>query len=203
MPRPSKWYTCAGSSMPEQYRGKRALDLLVAGAATIATLPVGVIAGLAILIDDGRPVIFRQERVGRCGQRFTIYKFRTMRRDSPTVPSSQNDGSSVTRAGRVLRRLSIDELPQLVNVLEGHMSIVGPRPALSTQQEVLHARTLVGVDRLRPGLTGLAQVSSFDNMSPTQKVRFDERYMDMQSLRLDFQILGRTVMYLLKRPPIY
>lgn len=203
MRRPSRWRTYAGSSMSEQYPGKRALDLLIASVATVASLPVGVVAGLAILIDDGRPVIFRQERVGRDGQHFTIYKFRTMSRDTPDLPSSKNTGSSITRVGRVLRRLSIDELPQLLNVLEGHMSIVGPRPALPTQADVLHARACNGVDRLRPGLTGLAQVSSFDNMSATQKVRFDARYLDTQSMKLDLQILGRTVVYLLKPPPTY
>lgn len=182
---------------------KRALDILLSVCALILLLPLILLVCLAIVIDDGWPVIFNQQRVGIHGKPFVIYKFRSMPVETPNTPSRNIHMISITRVGKVLRRLNIDELPQLVNILKGEMSIVGPRPALPSQVELLQLRVSCGAEAIRPGLTGLAQIYSFDGMIEAEKAKLDGEYASRVSLRLDTSILLRTIGYLFRSPPVY
>jgi O-antigen biosynthesis protein WbqP len=182
---------------------KRLLDLSIAAAALVVLSPVLLITSLVILIEDGRPVLFRQTRVGRSGRDFTIFKFRSMPVSTPSVPSAAASTLRVTRVGAFIRRTNIDELPQLLNVLRGEMSIVGPRPGLPVQAELRRMRGARGIERLRPGLTGLAQVNSFDGMTDEQKVEWEARYAARVTFVADACIILRTFGYLLRRPPVY
>ncbi len=170
------------------YRGKRLLDLVVLAVVGLPALLVGAVCALAVRVTSRGPVLFRQERVGRDGELFTVLKFRTMRDgDNPIIP----DASVITPVGAVLRRLSLDELPQLVNVARGEMSIVGPRPTLAYQVERWTAEQC---NRLAvpPGLTGLAQVNGRNDLSWPERIEFDLAYVGSQSLRTDLGILVRT-----------
>jgi lipopolysaccharide/colanic/teichoic acid biosynthesis glycosyltransferase len=174
-----------------RYPGKRALDLVILSLAAIPAMTIGAISAIAILADDGRPVLFRQVRAGRDGRPFVLLKLRTM------ATLSQPDDAfpepaSITRTGRLLRRLSIDELPQLINVLRGDMSLVGPRPTLPYQVRRYDSRQLRRLS-VPPGLTGLAQVNGRNRMSWGERIEWDLRYVDQLSLRLDLAVLARTV----------
>ena len=178
---------------------KRAFDLIVAGLGLIVTLPLWPILAIAVCLDSPGPALFRQERVGRDDTRFELLKFRTMRAGTPTLSTEamtqrmQEHGVSViTRVGRLLRRTSLDELPQLVNVLRGEMSLVGPRPALPTQTGLLALRRTSGSAALLPGITGWAQINGRDSLSDTAKAAFDADYLKLRSLKFDLKILGRT-----------
>lgn len=184
-------------------RAKRALDVVLALAGLVVAALPWLLIGLAIRLDSPGPVLFRQTRIGRAGHRFTLLKFRTMYVDAPDGAQARRGDPRVTRAGRWLRRTSLDELPQLVNVLKGEMSIVGPRPhAPGTRagqrlfEEVTnryHARHLV-----RPGLTGLAQVRGLRGETDTEeklllRLASDLEYVRSWSLGMDLWIIGRTV----------
>jgi O-antigen biosynthesis protein WbqP len=182
---------------------KRALDLSAATLALCCVWPILLLVGCAIWIEDRGPAVFRQQRVGRDGAPFTIYKFRSMPLGTPNVPSADAATLRVTRVGRVIRRTNLDELPQLWNVLKGDMSLVGPRPALSSQDSLLALRRKEGVLEVRPGLTGLAQINAYDGMPETVKVAWETRYVGTISLVGDLWILLRTVGYLFHRPPAY
>jgi len=174
------------SSAP--YRGKRAVDLAILA---LVSLPAALIAGacaLAVGVSSPGPVLFRQERVGRNGEAFVCLKFRTMvDGDNPIIP----DAAHITKVGAVLRRLSLDELPQLVNVARGEMSIVGPRPTLAYQVERWTDRQR-GRLAVRPGLTGLAQVNGRNDLSWPERIEWDLDYVERQSLRTDIAVLART-----------
>ncbi|WP_314035710.1 sugar transferase [Dietzia sp. CH92] len=182
---------------------KRVTDITLASVTLAVISPVSGIIAAAIWLEDRGPAIFRQKRVGAAGKEFTILKFRSMEIGTPSRPSDSAAEFAITRTGRLIRRLNLDELPQLVNVLRGEMSIVGPRPALKTQTEVITARQANGALSLKPGLTGLAQINSYDGMSPVEKARFDGEYASRVSFRLDCEIILRTFGYLLKPPPTY
>ena len=170
------------------YRGKRLLDLAILAVVAVPALVIGGACALAVRVTSPGPVLFRQERVGRDGEVFTVLKFRTMRDgDNPIIP----DASVITSVGSVLRRLSLDELPQLLNVARGEMSVVGPRPTLAYQAQ---RWTPQQSERLavRPGLTGLAQVNGRNDLSWAQRIEFDRTYVRRQSLRTDLGILART-----------
>ncbi len=171
------------------FRGKRAVDLALLALGAVPAAVVGAACALAIRADDGGPIFFRQERIGRDGRPFIAYKFRSMLDGpNPLYP----DASRITAVGRVLRRTSLDELPQLINVLRGEMSIVGPRPTLAYQvaryDEVQRGRLAV-----RPGITGLAQVNGRNELSWGERIAWDLRYVERQSVRLDLEIIVRTV----------
>jgi O-antigen biosynthesis protein WbqP len=183
--------------------GKRLLDLFLGGVATVVLSPVLLLTGLAIRLDDGGPVIYRQRRIGRHGQPFTIFKFRSMPVDTEVAPSAGMATACVTRVGRWIRRLNVDELPQIFNILRGDMAVVGPRPAIPGQATLIAERSRGGADRLRPGLTGLAQVKAYDGMSETEKSRFDNEYAERVSLGRDLKIIAATVGYLFRPPPTY
>jgi O-antigen biosynthesis protein WbqP len=184
-------------------RLKRACDVAGAILGLLALSPVFVFTAFAILIDDGRPILFCQLRVGKGGREFKLLKFRSMHRASPDVPSSGAARLAVTRVGRGIRRLNIDELPQLLNILGGTMSVVGPRPALPAQQDLIRLRLQNGSATLRPGLTGLAQVNAYSGMSVEEKAEWDGRYTERVTFLGDSKITGRTCLYLLKPPPVY
>lgn len=183
--------------------GKRALDICLSSLAILVLAPLLALTAVLILMEDGRPVVFRQPRVGRYCKKFVILKFRSMPVRAPNVPSDQARNIKVTRVGAVIRRTNIDELPQLLNILRGDMSIVGPRPALPAQEELIAARSAAGALECRPGLTGLAQVSSFDGMSVQAKATLDARYAERITLFGDLVLIGRTVGYLFRPPPVY
>lgn len=188
--------------MYERY-GKRALDLLLSGIAAILLSPVLVVTGLAIRIEDGPPIVYRQARIGQDAQPFTIYKFRSMPTNTQVAPSAGMRTATITRVGRLIRRLNIDELPQLFNILRGDMSLVGPRPALETQRILIQRRAEGPARRLRPGLTGLAQVKAYDGMSEEAKAAYDTEYAERVSPLGDIRIIASTVVYLFKPPPTY
>ena len=183
--------------------GKRAFDVVVAAAALVVLSPLLAVVALAIRAYDGGPALFRQTRVGRRGEPFELLKFRSMSVDAPNVPSALATALSVTPIGAAIRRLSIDELPQLVNVLRGDMSLVGPRPALAAQAELCRLRRDAGVLECSPGLTGLAQVNGVDGMRDTIKVEWDALYARSVSFLTDLRIVMQTFGYLLRRPPVY
>ena len=174
--------------MSAGYPGKRALDLLVVAAAAAPAIAVGALCALAIRCTSRGPILFRQTRVGLDGADFEVLKFRTMvDGDNPVFP----DADRITRVGRLLRRSSLDELPQLWNVARGDMSIVGPRPTLRYQSERYDDRQRRRL-AVRPGLTGLAQVSGRNTLTWPERIEHDLDYVDRRSLRLDLSILART-----------
>jgi O-antigen biosynthesis protein WbqP len=182
---------------------KRLLDVVASLLVAIALSPLLIIIALAIGIFDPGPVIFRQARVGREGQNFTFYKFRSLPVATGNVPSDALKALDLPWIGRFIRRTNIDELPQLFNILKGDMSIVGPRPPIPSQTELVAMRRANGALSCRPGLTGLAQVSAFDGMSPAEKAVFDGHYAAAISFTGDALIVMRTFGYLLSPPPKY
>jgi lipopolysaccharide/colanic/teichoic acid biosynthesis glycosyltransferase len=173
------------------YRGKRAFDLILTAILSLPALLLGGISSAMILIDDGRPVFFRQQRVGRAGATFDIVKFRTMHHaaePNPLFPSA----SHITRVGRILRRLSLDELPQLINVAAGEMSIVGPRPTLPYQVERYSPQQRERL-AVRPGVTGFAQVRGRNALTWTDRIELDREYIRRQSVLFDLWILVLSV----------
>lgn len=183
--------------------GKRTLDLFISVPLAVLVAPFSIVIALFIRREDGGPAVFRQERVGASGRRFTLLKFRTMPTDTEHLPSALAGNLRVTRVGRVLRRTSLDEIPQLVSVLRGDMTLVGPRPALPVQTELLALREKYGALDARPGLTGLAQVNSYDGMPEDEKARWDGQYSNNISMRNDVSLLMRTFGYLTHKPPQY
>jgi len=152
----------------------RILDLIFSVVGLIFASPLLVIVYVASLFDTGSP-LFRQTRVGRNKRPFTLVKFRTMRPDTEQVATHLADASAVTTWGKILRRTKIDELPQLWNVLKGEMSLVGPRPCLLSQKDLIAARDALGVFEVRPGITGLAQVRCIDMSTPDLLAKTDAR----------------------------
>jgi len=184
---------------------KRAMDVLGALAGLILSSPLLLIVAVAIRIDSPGPALFRQRRIGRGSAPFVIMKFRTMKVGTPDLASHlMGPGSSrLTRLGGFLRRSSLDELPQLWNVLRGDMTLVGPRPALHNQDDLIALRHEAGVDALRPGLTGWAQIHGRDELDVETKVKYDRWYLEHASFRLDLAILFRTVVILFSPRGVY
>jgi lipopolysaccharide/colanic/teichoic acid biosynthesis glycosyltransferase len=173
---------------------KRALDLLIAGAGSLLTAPFVALLALAIRLESPGHPIYRQARVGKDGELFEIYKLRTMVRGAEFTGAGlaiQEGDDRITRVGNFLRRYSLDELPNLWNVLRGEMSIVGPRPTLEVQvlQYTAHQRRRLEV---KPGITGWAQINGRASLPWTERIEFDVWYVEHQSLRLDLRILART-----------
>lgn len=174
---------------------KRALDLIFSVVLLIFLALPMLFLGLAIRITSRGPAIFRQLRVGRDGVLFVCFKFRTMVEDAPhDRPSAElRNGNYVTPIGRFLRRTSLDELPQLFNVLRGEMSLVGPRPLIPCEEEVHALRRRSGADRVRPGITGLSQIRGRDFLSGREKARLDARYARTLHLGGDLRIVLETL----------
>ncbi len=170
----------------------RLLDVLLALTGLVVGAPVLLVLYVLGLFDTGSP-LFRQARVGRDRQPFTLVKFRTMKPDTASVASHLADQASITRFGRFLRRTKLDELPQLWNVLKGEMSLVGPRPCLFSQTELIAERERRGVLKARPGITGLAQVNDIDMSAPELLAQTDARMLETLSLRQYFHYILLTV----------
>jgi O-antigen biosynthesis protein WbqP len=173
---------------------KRALDILVAGLGLLVLWPFLLAIGLAVRLESSGPGLHWSRRVGRGNVIFRMPKFRTMRIDTPDVATHllSDPDRWVTPLGRWLRRTSLDELPQLWSVLLGQMSLVGPRPALFNQDDLVALRTEAGVHSLRPGLTGWAQVNGRDELPIPEKVKLDAEYLRRRSLAFDLRILLAT-----------
>ena len=176
---------------------KRALDIVFSFVLIVLLLPLMALVYLLIVITSSGGGIFKQIRVGRSGERFVCYKFRTMYKDAPKyMPSSDfsNKENCITPVGRILRRTSLDELPQLFNVLVGDMSLVGPRPLIPNEGEIHCLRKRCGVYSIRPGMTGLAQINGRTDIDDIEKIRLDVRYLRHMSLLEDGRIILGTVL---------
>ena len=170
----------------------RLLDMVLSLVGLILGAPVLLAIYVVGLFDTGSP-LFRQERVGRNQKLFTLVKFRTMRPDTASVASHLADASAITRFGGFLRRTKLDELPQLWNVLKGEMSLVGPRPCLFNQTDLIAERQRRGVFEVRPGITGLAQVNKIDMSTPKLLAETDARMLQGLTLALYFKYIFMTV----------
>lgn len=174
---------------------KRAFDIVVAVVGLACLWPILLLIGLAVRLDSPGPALHWSRRVGRDNAIFRMPKYRTMRTDTPDVATHLLDEPErwITPLGRFLRRTSLDELPQLWSVLVGDMSLVGPRPALFNQDDLVALRTEAGVHRLRPGVTGWAQVNGRDELPIPEKVKLDAEYLARRSLSFDVAIVVKTL----------
>lgn len=182
---------------------KRLFDILLAIGLIIGLIPIYFIIALIISAQDFGTPIFKQMRVGRGGKEFMFYKFRSMPLRTPNVESHQKDKLKITPFGKFIRRANLDELPQFFNVLKGDMSFIGPRPPIPSQRKLISMRRENRSLFLKPGLTGWAQVNSYDNMHEDVKANLDGEYAKRISFRMDLLILGKTVVYFTKKPPTY
>ncbi len=179
---------------------KRLFDLALASSGFLFFLPVWVLISISIYVEDGRPILFIQQRVGKGGREFTAYKFRTIYRKYDREVAQgvavHSDDKKVMRVGRILRRTALNELPQLLNILRGDMSFVGPRPE-PPEFIAAYEKEVPNLGRLRyqirPGLTGIAQVFGPHNMHPRNKLRYDLLYMRKRSFWLDIKLIGMSV----------
>ncbi len=182
--------------MYEQY-GKRILDINLSALAIISLCVPMIIIAILIKFDSKGPAVFKQKRYGKDKNHFTIYKFRSMATTAPNnvaTKSFKDSDSYITRSGRIIRKLSLDELPQLFNVLKGDMSLVGPRPVILAEKSIIMLRDQNGATRLRPGVTGLAQTNGRDELNDIRKAEYDAHYLDNISLRMDMSCIVKTAM---------
>ena len=182
--------------------GKRVLDILLSGCGILVLAPVYLLIAIAIKVDDPGPVFFRQKRVGIHKTHFHIMKFRTMKMETPhDMPTHllQNPEQYITRVGRVLRKTSLDELPQILQIFTGEMSIIGPRPCLWNQFDLIEERDKYGANDVRPGLTGWAQINGRDELPIDVKARFDGEYVQNMSFAFDCKCFFGTIVSVLKR----
>jgi O-antigen biosynthesis protein WbqP len=156
--------------------------------------PIFLLVALAIFIEDGSPIFFKQKRVGVNYTFFNIYKFRSMKKNTPNVATHllEKPASYLLRIGGVLRKLSLDELPNLINIIKGEMVFVGPRPALYNQDDLMILRVATGVDKLKPGITGWAQINGRDDISIEKKVQLEQEYLYKRSTLFDIEIIIKT-----------
>ncbi len=181
---------------------KRVLDIVVSTIGLIVASPLFLILAVWIKLDSNGPVFFLQRRIGIHRSTFNIFKFRTMRIDTPRDLAThllKDSDRWITRAGRFLRKTSLDELPQLVNILRGEMSVIGPRPALWNQDDLIALREQYGANDVVPGLTGWAQVNGRDSISLEEKARLDGEYTSNVSFLMDIKCLFMTVGVVLNR----
>ena len=184
---------------------KRLGDISISLIAITLFCPVFILIVIAIKLDSEGPVIFKQKRFGIHKKTFYVFKFRTMKVESPKYVATrdlQNPEQWITRVGAFLRKTSLDELPQLCNILVGDMSIVGPRPVVVSERDVIEAREKYGANDVLPGLTGWAQINGRDNLSTDMKAKLDGYYVKNRSLIMDIKCIVRTIPYVLKRKGI-
>jgi O-antigen biosynthesis protein WbqP len=156
--------------------------------------PIFLIVALLIIFEDGFPVFFRQKRVGINYTFFNIYKFRSMKKNTPNVATHllKNPDQYLLKIGKFIRKTSIDELPNLINIINGEMVFVGPRPALYNQNDLMTLRVNNGIDKLKPGITGWAQINGRDDISIENKVQLEQEYLNKKSFFLDILIIIKT-----------
>lgn len=183
---------------------KRFFDLLLALIASVILIIPVIIVSLAVRFTSAGPIIYWSDRVGRHNRIFKMPKFRTMRIDTPAVATHllPDPKKFLTPVGSFLRKSSLDELPQLWSIIAGHMSFVGPRPALFNQDDLVAMRTECGVDQLLPGLTGWAQINGRDELPIPEKVKLDVEYLQNRSFFLDIKIIFLTFLKVIRRDGI-
>ena len=184
---------------------KRILDVILSIIVLIILCPFLIIFSIIIKVESEGPILFKQKRVGKNKKIFTIYKFRTMRTDTPKdMPTHmlKNAESYITKFGNIMRKTSIDELPQLFNIVKGDMSIIGPRPALWNQDDLIKERDKYHANDIRPGLTGWAQVNGRDELEIPVKAKYDGEYIEKVSLWFDIKIFFKTIINVFKHEGI-
>ena len=179
---------------------KRLIDIVGSLCGIILLSPLFLIVAILIKLDSKGPVIFKQTRIGKDSKPFNIYKFRSMKVETPNLSTEEfkNASDFTTRVGKFIRKTSIDELPQLVNILKGDMSIVGPRPVIEKEVRLLELRRECKVDSILPGITGLAQINGRDHVDDYQKVKYDFEYLVKRNLVLDIKIIINTILKVIK-----
>lgn len=180
---------------------KNILDFILSLLALIILLPFFFIFAIIIKLESKGPIFFKQKRIGKDKKEFYIYKFRTMRTDTPKdMPTHllKDAESYITKSGKIFRKTSIDELPQIINILKGQMSIIGPRPALWNQYDLIEERDKYNANSIRPGLTGWAQVNGRDELEIPIKAKFDGEYVEKMSLLFDTKIFLKTIIKVFK-----
>ena len=182
---------------------KRCIDIVFSFSVILIFLPIYLLVGLIIFLQDGGTPIFKQKRVGLNKKEFTVMKFRSMPLKTPNVGSNESDKITITPFGNFIRRTNLDELPQFINILKGDMSLVGPRPSLYSQKELIKLRDNYNAYNCKPGLSGLAQVNSFDGMPDEKKAYWDGLYANDISFVNDVKIFFKTLVYITKKPPTY
>jgi len=181
---------------------KRIIDLTLSIAGLVVLSPVLLTVAIAIKLDSPGPVLFKQKRVGINKTHFNIYKFRTMRTDTPKDTPTHllaDPDKYITKAGRLLRKASLDELPQIINILLGQMAIIGPRPALWNQYDLIEERDKYGANDIRPGLTGWAQINGRDELPIEVKSKYDGEYVRRMSFLFDLKCLVGTILVVIRR----
>ena len=156
--------------------------------------PIFIFISIFIYIDNGAPIFFKQKRIGINYSFFKIYKFRSMKKNTPNVATHllKNTDQYLLKIGKLIRKTSLDELPNLINIIKGEMVFVGPRPALYNQDDLMALRVANGVDKLKPGITGWAQINGRDEISIAQKVQLEKEYMKKKSILFDIEIIIKT-----------
>ena len=179
---------------------KRTMDIVSSLVGLILLSPLFLLVAILIKLDSKGPIIFKQIRIGKNSKPFYIYKFRSMKIDAPNLSTEEFIKASdfTTKVGKFIRKTSIDELPQLVNILKGDMSIVGPRPVIEREVRLLEIRKECNVDSILPGITGLAQINGRDNIDDYEKVKYDFEYLSKRNLVLDIKIIINTVLKVAK-----
>ncbi|CEP81545.1 sugar transferase [Paraclostridium sordellii] len=183
---------------------KRLIDIIMSSLGIIILSPLFLIIAILIKLESRGPVIFKQLRAGKNSEPFYIYKFRSMKMDAPNKSTNdfKNADVFITKIGKFIRKTSIDELPQLFNILKGDMSIVGPRPVILKEIGLIKLRKEYNVDLLLPGITGWAQINGRDNIGDEDKVKYDYEYLIKKSIRLDIYIIFMTVFKVIRRTDI-
>jgi O-antigen biosynthesis protein WbqP len=171
------------------------LSRLFAFIALIILTPIFLIVALAIFIEDGYPILFTQKRIGINYTFFNIYKFRSMKKDTPNVATHllENPDQYLLKIGKFIRKTSLDELPNLINIIKGEMVFVGPRPALYNQEDLITLRIATGVSKLKPGITGWAQINGRDDISIEKKIQLEQEYLYRRSTLFNIEIIIKTV----------
>ncbi len=176
----------------------RLIDFITAFLGLILLAPLLLLLAIIIKRDSSGPALFCQTRIGKNGHPFTCLKFRTMQANTENVPSHEVRASQVTKVGQSLRRFKLDEIPQLINVLRGEMGLVGPRPCLPSQTELINARKQSGALKVLPGITGLAQIEGIDMSEPQRLAKRDGEYAQTRTLGGDLAIIVKTFTHILK-----
>ena len=183
---------------------KRVLDIVCSILGIIVLSPILVIVSILIKLESKGPIIFKQLRAGKGSKPFYIYKFSSMEIETPNIATNDFTDSHVyiTRIGKIIRKTSIDEIPQLFNILKGDMSIVGPRPVILEEVDLIELRKSYNIDKILPGITGWAQINGRDNIGNEEKVKYDYEYLMNKSFTMDLYIIVMTALKVLKRSDI-
>lgn len=179
---------------------KRTIDIVLSFIGAIVLLPVFIIVAIAIFVDDPGPIFFKQKRVGKNKKLFWLHKFRSMKCKTPDVPTHllENPEQYITKVGRFIRKTSLDELPQIYDILIGKMSVIGPRPALWNQDDLIAERDKYGANDVKPGLTGWAQINGRDELEIPVKAKFDGEYVEKISFGFDCKCFFGTITSVLR-----